>query len=168
MRPSRRHPLPAAHERSQPPCLQRGERALPDRSRGGGGVGRMDDSTTRDSLLLAVLRDVPFDGWSGGMIAAGGRLGLDAAEVATLFPGGARDAVAAFSRSADRELLAGVYAATTLYWLDDRSPGAADTHAFLDRRLGDVMAIPRYGARLRESLARLPNPLRLLHPARRR
>src|SRR6266852_7901302 len=98
MRPSRRHPLPAAHERSQPPCLQRGERALPDRSRDGGGVGRMDDSTTRDSLLLAVLRDVPFDGWSGGMIAAGGRLGLDAAEVATLFPGGARDAVAAFSR----------------------------------------------------------------------
>src|SRR5258708_33757241 len=74
MRPSRRHPLPAAHERSQPPCLQRGERALPDRSRGGGGVGRMDDSTTRDSLLLAVLRDVPFDGWSGGTIAPGGRL----------------------------------------------------------------------------------------------
>src|SRR5258708_1223542 len=106
MRPSRRHPLPPAHERSQPPCLQRGERALPDRSRGGGGGGRMDDSTTRDSLLLAVLRDVPFDGWSGGMIAAGGRLGLDAAEVATLFPGGARDAVAAFSRWADREMLA--------------------------------------------------------------
>src|SRR5260370_94581 len=104
----------------------------------------MDDSTTRDSLLLAVLRDVPFDGWSGGMIAAGGRLRLDAAEVATLFPGRPRDA------------------------LDDRSPGAADPHAFLDRRLGDVMAIPRYGARLRESLARLPNPLRLLHPARRR
>src|SRR5260370_35280519 len=64
----------------------------------------MDDSTTRDSLLLAVLRDVPFDGWSGGMIAAGGRLGLDAAEGATLFPGGARDAVAAFSRWADREM----------------------------------------------------------------
>jgi ubiquinone biosynthesis protein COQ9 len=211
----------------------------------------MDDSATRDTLLLAMLRDVPFDGWSGGMIAAaGGRLGLDAAAVATLFPGGARDAVAAFSRWADREmlaaladqdlaamkvreriaaaararlavlephreavrralallalphnlplslkllydtvdamwhaagdtatdfnfytkrgLLAGVYAATTLYWLDDRSPGAADTHAFLDRRLGNVMAIPRYGARLRESLERLPNPLRLLRPARRR
>ncbi len=171
----------------------------------------MDDSTTRDSLLLAVLRDVPFDGWSGGMIAAGGRLGLDAAEGATLFPARARlavldphreavrralalltlphnlplslkllydtvdamwyaagDTATDFNFYTKRGLLAGVYAATTLYWLDDRSPGAADTHAFLDRRLGDVMAIPRYGARLRESLARLPNPLRLLHPARRR
>src|SRR5258708_15786470 len=107
MRPSRRHPLPAAHERSQPPRLQRGERALPDRSRCGGGVGGMDESATRDALLLAVLRDVPFDGWSGGMIAAAsGRLGLDAAAVATLFPSGARDAVAAFSRWADREMLA--------------------------------------------------------------
>src|SRR5258708_34774767 len=104
MRPSRRHPLPAAHERSQPPCLQRGERALPDRSRGGGGVGRMDDSTTRDSLLLAVLRDVPFDGWSGGMIAAGGRLGLDAAEAATLFPGGAPRPLPAFRPLARREI----------------------------------------------------------------
>jgi ubiquinone biosynthesis protein COQ9 len=210
----------------------------------------MDDSGARDGLLLALLRDVPFDGWSGGVIvAAGGRLGLDAAEVATLFPGGGRDAVAAFSRWADREmltalagqdlpamkvreriaaaararlavldphreavrralsllalphnvplgvkllydtvdamwyaagdtatdfnfytkrgLLAGVYAATTLYWLDDRSPGAADTHAFLERRLGDVMAIPRYRARLRERFERLPNPFRLLRPARR-
>lgn len=210
----------------------------------------MDDDARRDTLLMAVLRDVPFDGWSGGVIAAaGGRLGIDAAEAATLFPGGGRDAVAAFSRWADRAmlaalaerdltamkvrerisgaararlavlephreavrraltllalphnmplglrllyetvdqmwyaagdtatdfnfytkrgLLAGVYAATTLYWLDDRSPGAADTHAFLDRRLADVMAIPRYGARLREGLDRLPNPLRLLRPARR-
>lgn len=209
-----------------------------------------DDDARRDTLLMAVLRDVPFDGWSGGVIAAaGGRLGIDAAEVAALFPGGGRDAVAAFSRWADRAmvaalaerdlaamkvreriaaavrarlaalephreavrraltvlalpqnaplglrllyetvdqmwyaagdtatdfnfytkrgLLAGVYAATTLYWLDDRSPDAADTHAFLDRRLADVMAIPRYSARLRERLDRLPNPLRLLRPARR-
>src|SRR5260370_40505441 len=69
MRPSRRHPLPAAHERSQPPRLQRGERALPDRSRCGGGEGGMDESATRDALLLAALRAVPLDGWSGGTIA---------------------------------------------------------------------------------------------------
>src|SRR5260221_1818464 len=92
MRPSRRHPLPAAHERSQPPRLQRGERALPDRSRCGGGVGGMDESATRDALLLAVLRDVPFDGRSGGLIpAASARLGLYPAPVATpLIPGAPR------------------------------------------------------------------------------
>jgi ubiquinone biosynthesis protein COQ9 len=209
-----------------------------------------DDNARRDALLMALLRDVPFDGWSGGVIAAaGGRVGIDAGEAATLFPGGARNPVAAFSRWADRAmlaaladqdlaamkvreriaaavrarlaalephreavrraltvlalphnaplslrllyetvdrmwyaagdtatdfnfytkrgLLAGVYAATTLYWLDDRSPDAADTHAFLDRRLADVMAIPRYGARLREGFEWLPNPFRLLRPARR-
>jgi ubiquinone biosynthesis protein COQ9 len=79
----------------------------------------------------------------------------------------AGDTATDFNFYTKRGLLAGVYAATTLYWLDDRSPDAADTHAFLDRRLADVMAIPRYGARLREGLERLPNPLRLLRPARR-
>ena len=42
-----------------------------------------------------------------------------------------------------RGLLAGVYATTTLYWLDDRSDGQAATNAFLARRLAEVLAIPR-------------------------
>lgn len=67
-----------------------------------------------------------------------------------------------------RGLLAGVLAATTLYWLEDRSPGSADTHAFLERRLSDVMAIPRITARLRAAADRLPNPLRFLSLSRRR
>ena len=67
-----------------------------------------------------------------------------------------------------RGLLAGVYAATTLYWLDDRSPGFEATQAFLDRRLADVMAIPRLGSRVREFAARLPDPFLFLRLARRR
>jgi ubiquinone biosynthesis protein COQ9 len=66
-----------------------------------------------------------------------------------------------------RGLLAAVLAATTLYWLDDRSPGGAETEAFLTRRLADVMALPKLGARLSEGLARLPNPFRLVRLARR-
>ena len=66
-----------------------------------------------------------------------------------------------------RGLLAGVHAATTLYWLDDRSEGGADTAAFLDRRLAEVMAIPKLRARLDESLASLPNPFRLMRVVRR-
>jgi ubiquinone biosynthesis protein COQ9 len=66
-----------------------------------------------------------------------------------------------------RGLLAGVHAATVLYWLDDRSEGGADTSDFLDRRLADVMRIPKLGARLKESLERLPNPFRLMRAARR-
>jgi ubiquinone biosynthesis protein COQ9 len=79
----------------------------------------------------------------------------------------AGDTATDFNFYTKRGLLAGVYAATTLYWLEDRSPGAEDTHAFLDRRLADVMAIPRFGARLRENVEKLPNPFRLMRAARR-
>lgn len=40
-----------------------------------------------------------------------------------------------------RGLLAGVVGATILYWLGDESEGYADTWAFLDRRIDDVMRV---------------------------
>ncbi len=42
-----------------------------------------------------------------------------------------------------RATLAGVYSSTLLYWLNDRSPGAAETWSFLDRRIDDVMKIEK-------------------------
>jgi ubiquinone biosynthesis protein COQ9 len=42
-----------------------------------------------------------------------------------------------------RGLLAGVYASTLLVWLDDRSDGQETTQAFLERRIGEVLAIGR-------------------------
>jgi len=47
-----------------------------------------------------------------------------------------------------RALLAGVYSATLLYWLSDDSPGRAASWSFLERRIGDVMALPRLAGRL--------------------
>jgi ubiquinone biosynthesis protein COQ9 len=79
----------------------------------------------------------------------------------------AGDTATDFNFYSKRGLLAAVYAATTLYWLDDRSPGSVDTEAFLDRRLADVMALPRLGTRLRQGLDRLPNPMRLVRATRR-
>jgi ubiquinone biosynthesis protein COQ9 len=60
-----------------------------------------------------------------------------------------------------RSLLAAVWASTFLFWLEDRSPGCADTFAFLERRIDDVMQIGRLRARLDEALASLRrlNPL---------
>jgi ubiquinone biosynthesis protein COQ9 len=210
----------------------------------------MDDTSRRAALIEAVLPDVPFDGWSAAaLIAAGGWIGIDAAEAAALFPRGRRDLVAEFSHWADRKtlaaladlqldgmkvreriatgvrsrlavlephreavrralavlalpqhmalglrllydtvdalwyaagdtatdfnfytkrgLLAGVYAATTLYWLDDRSPDGAATAEFLDRRLADAMALPKLGQRLRERLDFLPDPRRFIRVMRR-
>ncbi len=70
-----------------------------------------------------------------------------------------------------RALLAGVYASTLLYWLDDRSDGFADTWAFLDRRIADVMRIQKARGRVEgtaERLAGLAARGARLSPLRRR
>ncbi len=69
----------------------------------------------------------------------------------------AGDRATDFNFYTKRGLLAGVYAATTLHWLDDRSAGTAASDEFLARRLAEVAAIPR----LKDAAAVLPNPFRL-------
>jgi ubiquinone biosynthesis protein COQ9 len=74
----------------------------------------------------------------------------------------AGDSATDFSFYTKRATLAAIYAATLLYWLEDRSPGFADTRAFLDRRLTAAARIGQARRRLQTALDRLPNPLRLL------
>lgn len=50
-----------------------------------------------------------------------------------------------------RATLSGVYGSTVLFWLGDESEGHADTWAFLDRRIEDVMRIETLKARVREN-----------------
>jgi ubiquinone biosynthesis protein COQ9 len=50
-----------------------------------------------------------------------------------------------------RATLSGVYSAVVLYWLADESERRADTWAFLDRRIEDVMRIEKAKAQLRAS-----------------
>jgi ubiquinone biosynthesis protein COQ9 len=57
-----------------------------------------------------------------------------------------------------RGLLAGVFSSTVLCWLDDTSEGHAETWAFLDRRIEDVMRVPKLTARLREACSRVARP----------
>jgi ubiquinone biosynthesis protein COQ9 len=77
----------------------------------------------------------------------------------------AGDSATDFSFYTKRATLAAIYAGTLLYWLEDRSPGFADTRAFLERRLGDAARIAAARRRLETALNRLPNPLRLLRPS---
>ena len=204
----------------------------------------MDDRALRDKVVLAMLPDVPFEGWSRRALRhAGKRADLTEAEVSSLFPHGVRDVVAAFSDWADRQteaalakentarlklrerialgvrtrlvllephreavrrllaflalppnlplgsrllyrtvdtlwhaagdratdfsfytkrgLLAGIYATTTLYWLDDKSSNHSATAAFLDRRIHEVMQIPKLRSRATAALGALPSPLRM-------
>lgn len=72
-----------------------------------------------------------------------------------------------FNHYSKRALAGGVYASTLLYWLGDESEDFADTWAFLDRRIADVMRIEGAKARLKNvgggerlSLARFLGRLR--------
>ena len=67
-----------------------------------------------------------------------------------------------FSFYTKRMLLAGVYSSTLAYWLDDGSEGYADTWAFLDRRIADVMRIGKLRGTVEKTLGRLPNPATFL------
>jgi len=80
----------------------------------------------------------------------------------------AGDRATDFNFYTKRGLLAAVYSATMLCWLEDRSPDGGVTEAFLARRLDEAMAIPKVLERLRKAAENLPNPLRFLHAAQRR
>ena len=65
-----------------------------------------------------------------------------------------------------RALLAGVYSATVLYWLNDKSVGAADSWAFLNRRIDEVMQVPKLLGKVSAVTSRLPNPFRVAQRVR--
>ena len=61
-----------------------------------------------------------------------------------------------------RSLLAVVYGSTVLYWLSDISEDQKDTWDFLERRIADVMKIPKIQSALKKGVSRMPSPGRLL------
>ncbi len=69
----------------------------------------------------------------------------------------AGDTATDFNFYTKRGLLAAVWSSTLLYWLDDKSEDHEATWAFLDRRIADVMKVPRAIQRLR---AAVPGPRR--------
>jgi ubiquinone biosynthesis protein COQ9 len=70
----------------------------------------------------------------------------------------AGDRATDFNFYSKRGLAAGVYSSTVLYWLEDKSENQQDTWAFLDRRIANVMALPKAMAGVKERLDKLPNP----------
>lgn len=54
-----------------------------------------------------------------------------------------------FNHYTKRLTLGAVYGSALLVWLDDQSEGFADTAAFLDRRIDDVMQIEKFKAQWR-------------------
>ena len=63
----------------------------------------------------------------------------------------AGDTATDFNHYSKRGILVGVYGSTILVFLDDESEGMAETRAFLDRRIEDVMRFEKAKARWRKS-----------------
>ena len=72
----------------------------------------------------------------------------------------AGDTATDFNFYSKRLLLAGVYSATLIYWLEDKSDGSARTWTFLDRRIADIMRLQKFRGRLDGLVGRLPDRLR--------
>ena len=74
----------------------------------------------------------------------------------------AGDTATDYNHYSKRLILSGVYTSTLLAWLDDQSEGWADTAAFLDRRLADVMRFEKFKAEWRGNAIRRPSLARFL------
>jgi len=124
--------------------------------------------TTRLMLLAphreAVRRGLTLLALPGNALLAA-RLLYDTVD-ALWFAAG--DAATDFTFYTKRAILAAIYAATTFFWLDDRSPDGAATEAFLARRLAGLKRLPRLRAGAGRALDFVPDPRRLFRLARSR
>jgi ubiquinone biosynthesis protein COQ9 len=74
----------------------------------------------------------------------------------------AGDTATDYNHYTKRMTLSAVYASTLLAWLDDDSEGFAETGAFLDRRLAEVMKFEKWKAEWRGNAIRRPSLARFL------
>ncbi len=73
-----------------------------------------------------------------------------------------------FNYYTKRGLLAGVYSATLVYWLNDNSEDQRKTWEFLNGRIADILRFGQATAGLGKTADRLPNPFRLCGGRKRR
>jgi ubiquinone biosynthesis protein COQ9 len=96
------------------------------------------EAVRRGLAILAMPQNVPL----------ALRIGWRTADVMWRIAG---DTSTDFNHYTKRMTLGAVYGSTLLVWLDDQSEGWADSAAFLDRRIDDVMKIEKFKAEWRGS-----------------
>src|SRR5690242_7381217 len=104
-------------------------------------MGPAREAVRRALAILAMPQNVPL----------ALRIGWRTADAMWRIAG---DTSTDFNHYTKRMTLGAVYGATLLVWLDDQSEGWADTAAFLDRRLDDVMKFEKFKAEWRGSADR--------------
>ena len=101
-------------------------------------MGPAREAVRRALAILAMPQNVPL----------ALRIGWRSADVMWRIAG---DTSTDFNHYTKRLTLGAVYGSTLLVWLDDQSEGWAETAAFLDRRIDDVMKIEKLKAQWRGS-----------------
>jgi ubiquinone biosynthesis protein COQ9 len=91
------------------------------------------EAVRRGLAILAMPQNAPL----------GLRIGWRTADLMWRIAG---DTSTDFNHYTKRMTLGAVYSSTLLAWLDDQSEGRADTSAFLDRRIDDVMRFEKFKA----------------------
>lgn len=92
-------------------------------------------------------------------IAAGARLGWRSVDRIWRVAG---DRSSDFNHYSKRAILLGLYGSTLLVFVDDHSPDLAETRAYLNRRIDDVMRFEKVKARWRATRERRPSLSRFL------
>lgn len=116
-------------------------------------VGGQDEALRRALAVMAMPQNA----------ARGLKLGWRSADLMWRLAG---DASTDYNWYTKRTILAGVYAATLAVFVNDQSEGKAETHAFLDRRIGGIIRFEKAKGRLLNpvgggfSMARLLGRLR--------
>jgi len=104
-------------------------------------MGPAREAVRRALAMLAMPQNVPL----------ALRIGWRTADAMWRIAG---DSSTDFNHYTKRMTLGAVYGATLLVWLDDQSEGWAETAAFLDRRIDDVMKFEKFKAEWRGSADR--------------
>ena len=111
-------------------------------------MGPAREAVRRALAILAMPQNLPL----------AVRTGWRSADLMSRIAG---DTSTDFNHYTKRMTLGAVYGSTLLVWLDDQSEGWADTAAFLDRRIDDVMRFEKFKAEWRGSSEHL-SPSRFL------
>ncbi len=118
-----------------------------------GAIAGREEALRRAMAIMAMPQNV----------VRSGKLGWASADAMWRLAG---DRATDYNHYTKRALLAGIYAATLAVFVDDESEGKADTAAFLDRRIENVMQFEKAKAQLlrpsdeRFSMARFLGRLR--------
>ena len=112
-------------------------------------IGEAREAARSALSILAMPRNVPLEL----------RTGWRSADLMWRLAG---DTATDYNHYTKRMTLTAVYSSTLLAWLDDNSEGWADTAAFLDRRLENVMNFEKWKAGWRGNAIRRPSLARFL------